>query len=48
VYLLESDRTTLVLAATIGLRPDAVGKISMRLDEGLVGLVAQEMTPQAE
>jgi signal transduction histidine kinase len=46
VYLLETDRTTLVLAATTGLRPDSVGKVRMRLDEGLVGLVAQELKPQ--
>jgi two-component system, sensor histidine kinase and response regulator len=46
VYLLESDHITLVLAATIGLRPDSVESIRMRLDEGLVGLVAQELKPQ--
>ena len=46
VYLLEPDRKTLVLAATIGLHPDSVGKIRMKFDEGLVGLVAQELKPQ--
>jgi len=46
VYLLEPDRTTLVLAATIGLRLESVGRIRMRLDEGLVGLVGEEMRPQ--
>ena len=46
VYLLEPDRSTLVLAATVGLRPDAVGKIRMRLTEGLVGLVGEQMSPQ--
>jgi glycogen phosphorylase len=46
VYLLESDRSTLVLAATIGLRPDSVGKVRMRLNEGLVGLVAEQIQPQ--
>src|ERR1051325_6167495 len=45
-YLLESDRSSLVLAATIGLRPESVGRIRMRLDEGLVGLVAETMEPQ--
>jgi len=46
VYLLEPDRTNLVLAATIGLRPEGVGRVRMRLDEGLVGLVGEEMRPQ--
>lgn len=43
VYLLEADRRTLVLAATMGLRPESVGRIRMGLDEGLVGLVAQQV-----
>jgi glycogen phosphorylase len=46
VYLLEPDRTNLVLAATIGLRPESVGRVRMRLTEGLVGLVAEQMRPQ--
>ena len=46
VYLLEPDRASLVLAATIGLRPDCVGRVRMRLNEGLAGLVAEEMQPQ--
>jgi glycogen phosphorylase len=46
VYLLEPDRTYLVLAATIGLRPESVGRIRMRLSEGLAGLVAEQLTPQ--
>ena len=45
VYLLEPDRSTLVLAATVGLRAEAVGKIRMRLTEGLVGLVGERMEP---
>jgi len=45
VYLLEPDRLNLVLAATVGLSPTSVGKISMSLNEGLVGLVAQELRP---
>ena len=46
VYLLESDRVNLVLAATIGLRPEGVGRIRMRLTEGLAGLVAEQLRPQ--
>ena len=45
VYLLEPDRTSLALAATIGLRPGSVGRVRMRLTEGLVGLVAEQLEP---
>jgi starch phosphorylase len=45
VYLLEPDRANLVLAATIGLRQEGVGKIRMRITEGLAGLVAEEAHP---
>ena len=45
VYLLEPNRHYLTLAATVGLRPEGVGRIRMRLSEGLVGLVAQQMQP---
>src|SRR5688572_11936182 len=46
VYLLEPDRATLVLAATVGLRPDSVGRVRMRLSEGLAGLVGEQLKPQ--
>src|SRR5712671_1500691 len=46
VYLLEPDRANLVLAATIGLRPESVGRVRMRLSEGLAGLVAEQLQPQ--
>src|SRR5215475_624773 len=42
-YLLEPDRATLVLAATVGLRPQCIGTLRMRLHEGLAGLVAEEV-----
>ena len=45
VYLLEADRTNLVLAATVGLRPESVGRVRMRTTEGLAGLVAQQLEP---
>jgi phosphotransferase system enzyme I (PtsP) len=47
VYLLEPDRREVVLGATIGLRPDSVGRVRMRLDQGLTGLVAEQMAPVA-
>jgi glycogen phosphorylase len=46
-YLLEPDRVTLVLAATVGLRPQCVGTLRMKLHEGLAGLVAEEVRPVA-
>jgi starch phosphorylase len=45
VYLLEPDRATLVLAATVGLRAESVGRVRMRLNEGLTGLVCESMQP---
>ena len=42
VYLLEPDRSHLVLAATHGLRQESVRKVRMSLQEGLAGLVAQK------
>src|SRR5437667_438815 len=42
-YLLEPDRATLVLAATVGLRPQCIGTLRMGLHEGLAGLVAEEV-----
>ena len=47
VYLLEADRTHLLLAATIGLRPESVGTVRMALHEGLTGMVAEELRPVA-
>jgi glycogen phosphorylase len=46
-YLLEPDRANLVLAATIGLRHECVGKLRMPVSEGLTGLVAEEVRPVA-
>src|SRR6267142_6294609 len=46
-YLLEPDRASLVLAATLGLRPQCIGNLRMALHEGLAGLVAEEVRPVA-
>src|SRR5438477_11011045 len=45
VYLLEPDRATLVLAASVGLRPQCIGTLRMALNEGLAGLVAEGVQP---
>ena len=47
VYLLEPDRNNLVLAATLGLRPQCIGTLRMATHEGLVGLVAEQLRPVA-
>ena len=44
-YLLEPDRNHLVLAATVGLRPQSVGTLRMGIHEGLTGLVAELVMP---
>jgi len=42
-YLLEPDRSNLVLAASLGLNPRSIGKLRMPLHEGLAGLVAEQV-----
>ena len=46
-YLLEPDRSHLVLAATLGLHPSCIGTLRMPLNEGLAGLVAENVKPVA-
>jgi glycogen phosphorylase len=46
-YLLEPDRSNLVLAATLGLHPRCIGTLRMPLHEGLSGLVAEQLLPVA-
>ena len=45
VYLLDNKNDAYVLAATDGLLPEAVGKVSMTTEQGLVGLVAHKAEP---
>src|SRR5580658_2607158 len=40
-YLLEPDRANLVLAATLGLRPEGIGPLRLAWQEGLAGRVAE-------
>src|ERR1035437_3285883 len=44
-YLLEPDRSNLVLAATLGLHPSCIGTLRMPLNDGLAGLVAERVLP---
>src|ERR1700733_3491026 len=46
-YLLEPDRANLVLAATLGLRRECIGRLRMAVNEGLAGLVAEQVRPVA-
>ena len=46
-YLLEPDRSNLVLAATLGLHPRCIGTLRMPVNEGLAGLVAETVLPVA-
>jgi starch phosphorylase len=46
-YLLEPDRSTLVLAATVGLNRECIGSLRMGVHEGLAGLVAEQVHPVA-
>jgi starch phosphorylase len=46
-YLLEPDRSNLVMAATVGLHPSCIGTLRMPLNEGLTGLVAEQVKPVA-
>jgi len=44
-YLLEPDRSNLVLAASLGLHPRCIGTLRMPLSEGLSGMVAEQLLP---
>jgi starch phosphorylase len=46
-YLLEPDRSNVVLAASVGLHPSCIGTLRMPLHEGLTGLVAEQVKPVA-
>ena len=45
LYVLDPDTGELVLAATVGLKPEAIGRVRMKLSEGLTGLVGQMLAP---
>lgn len=48
IYLYEDKPKELVLKATVGLNPAAVGKIRMKLGEGLVGTAMESLQPILE
>ena len=48
VYLYEEDKNELVLRATHGLSNESIGKIRLKLGEGLTGLALKEQRPISE
>jgi starch phosphorylase len=46
-YLLEPDRSNLVLAASLGLHPRCIGTLRMPILQGLTGMVAEQVKPIA-
>jgi phosphotransferase system, enzyme I, PtsP len=45
LYLLDRQKSRLTLVATMGLDQESVGRVSMGINEGLTGLVIEEMRP---
>lgn len=43
IYLLQEESNELLLQATQGLNPDAVGKLTLKSDEGIVGHAVKEL-----
>lgn len=48
IYLFDDVSQELALEATIGLNPEAVGKIRMKIGEGLVGTTFEQLKPLNE
>src|SRR3989339_46495 len=48
IYLLYENSGDLVLKATHGLYPDAIGKVTLKVGEGLTGKALQELRPVCE
>ena len=45
IYVYDPEREALTLWATSGLDPSSVGNVSMKVDEGLTGIVVQKLQP---
>jgi phosphotransferase system enzyme I (PtsP) len=48
IYLYNPEKQELTLRATKGLNPESVGRVHLRLGQGLTGLALQEMRPICE
>lgn len=45
LYILDRQKNRLTLCATMGLDQESVGKVTMGINEGLTGLVIEQMSP---
>lgn len=45
VFLLDKEKQHFIMMATEGLRPEAIGKVSVSINEGLVGLIGRREEP---
>jgi phosphotransferase system enzyme I (PtsP) len=48
IYIYYDQTNELVLKATRGLKPEAIGQVKMKLGEGLTGIALKEMRPVCE
>ncbi|MCC6758210.1 MAG: phosphoenolpyruvate--protein phosphotransferase [Candidatus Omnitrophica bacterium] len=48
IYIYYENTNELVLRATKGLKPEAIGKVTMKLGEGLTGIALKELRPVCE
>lgn len=48
IYLYDEETEMLTLAATQGLKPEAVGNVSLKLGEGIVGTAMRDLKPICE
>ncbi len=48
IYLYNPEKQELTLRATKGLNPESVGRVHLKLGQGLTGLALQEMRPICE
>jgi phosphotransferase system enzyme I (PtsP) len=48
IYLYDEQSKELIMQANIGLNPDCIGKIKLKVGEGLTGLAVQEQRPICE
>jgi phosphotransferase system enzyme I (PtsP) len=48
IYLLDEKSNELILKATIGLNPEAVGNLRLKIGEGLVGTTLGNLQPIKE
>jgi len=48
IYLLDETSKELILKATVGLNPEAIGKVRLKMGEGLVGTALENLKPVKE